>query len=117
MRPADNHGRSLSRRETPVLTNRNTPLIPQTAFEGRALTFDFSGIQIGVAEYAEGPTGCTVFLFPKGAATSIDKRGGAIGITGEYEWNHAIVLAGGSLFGLEAAAGVAAELNDQRGYS
>ena len=99
-----------------MLTNRNTPLSPQTAFEGRTLAFDFPTFQVGVAEYPEGPTGCTVFLFPQGAGTSIDKRGGAIGITGEYEWNHAIVLAGGSIFGLEAAAGVAAELNDQRGY-
>jgi L-aminopeptidase/D-esterase-like protein len=39
-----------------------------------------------------------------------------VGISGEYDFNHAIVLAGGSLYGLEAAAGVAAELNYQRGY-
>ena len=99
-----------------MLTNRNTALAPQTEFSGRTLTFDFPIFQVGVAEYAEGPTGCTVFYFPRGAATAIDKRGGAVGITGEYEWNHAIVLAGGSLYGLEAAAGVAAELNFHNDY-
>jgi 6-aminohexanoate-oligomer endohydrolase len=102
--------------EKPMLTNRNTTLEPRIAFDGRTLTFDFPAFQVGVAEYPEGPTGCTVFHFPKGAATAIDKRGGAIGITGEYEWNHAIVLAGGSLYGLEAAAGVAAELNFRNDY-
>jgi L-aminopeptidase/D-esterase-like protein len=99
-----------------MLTNRNTQLVPQTTFPGRTLTFDFPAFQIGVAEYAAGPTGCTVFLFPNGASTSIDKRGGAIGITGEYEWNHALVLAGGSMFGLEAAAGVASELNHRNDF-
>jgi L-aminopeptidase/D-esterase-like protein len=81
------------------------------------LTFDFPGLQIGVAEYAEGPTGCTVFHFPDGAATAIDVRGGSVGATGSYEWNHAICLAGGSLYGLEAASGVAAELFARRGYA
>ncbi len=99
-----------------MLTNRNTRLAPQTEFSGRTLRFDFPSFQIGVAEYAEGPTGCTVFYFPQGAATAIDKRGGMVGSTGDYEWNHAIVLAGGSLYGLEAAAGVAAELNFRHKY-
>ena len=30
---------------------------------GPTLTFDFPAVSIGVAEYGEGPTGCTVFLF------------------------------------------------------
>jgi L-aminopeptidase/D-esterase-like protein len=99
-----------------MLTNRNTALVPRTAFAGRTLNFDFPAFQVGVAEYEAGPTGCTIFAFPQGAATAIDKRGGMVGITGEYEWNHAIVLAGGSLLGLEATAGVAAELNARHDY-
>jgi L-aminopeptidase/D-esterase-like protein len=99
-----------------MLTNRNTTLTPQTTFSGRTLTFDFPAVQIGVAEYAEGPTGCTVFYFSHGAATAIDKRGGACGTTGDYSLNHAIVFAGGSLYGLEAAAGVTAELNARHDY-
>jgi L-aminopeptidase/D-esterase-like protein len=44
-------------------------------------------------------------------------RGGAVGNSGNFEWNHAICLAGGSLYGLEAASGVAAELFARRGYA
>ncbi len=100
-----------------MITNDNTALVPKTSFEHPLLEFDFPGLQVGVAEYEAGPTGCTVFYFPGGAATSIDIRGGSFGTTGNYEWNHAICLAGGSLYGLEAAAGVSAELFATRGYS
>jgi len=99
-----------------VITNDNSLLEPKTEFEDRLLKFDFPGLQIGVAEYPEGPTGCTVFHFPNGALTAIDVRGGSVGSIGNYEWNHAICLAGGSLYGLEAATGVAAELFAQGGY-
>lgn len=100
-----------------MVSNDNSGLKPKTSFDSRLLEFDFPGLQIGVAEYAEGPTGCTVFYFPNGAATAIDIRGGSVGTIGNYEWNHAICLAGGSLYGLEAATGVAAELFAMRGYS
>jgi L-aminopeptidase/D-esterase-like protein len=100
-----------------VITNDNTELVPQTSFDGPTLRFDFPALQIGVAEYVEGPTGCTVFSFPAGASTAIDVRGGYPGVSGNYEWCHAICLAGGSLYGLEAAAGVHAELFAQRNYS
>ncbi len=98
------------------LSNDTAQLAPRTAFDGPALTFDLPGLEIGVAEYDEGPTGCTVFLFPDGAATAIDARGGLVGKTGDYEWSHAICLAGGSLYGLEAASGVTAELFARRRY-
>lgn len=83
------------------------------------LRFDFPGVRIGVAEYDEGPTGCTVLHFPPGgAACSVDVRGGSPGTMGaHYEWVHAICLAGGSLYGLEAATGVAAELFAESGYA
>jgi L-aminopeptidase/D-esterase-like protein len=84
----------------------------------RELRFHFSGLRIGIAEYEEGPTGCTVFhLPPGGAACSVDIRGGSPGTIGNYEWTHAICFAGGSLYGLEAACGVAAELMAMRGYT
>jgi 6-aminohexanoate-oligomer endohydrolase len=67
-------------------------------------------VYAGTAEYAEGPTGCTVIYVPKGARTAVDARGGAVGLSGGYEFHHAIVLAGGSVYGLEAAAGVSTEL-------
>jgi L-aminopeptidase/D-esterase-like protein len=91
------------------------PRIPQSR---RVLELDFPGLEIGVAEYAEGPTGCTVFHFPKPASMHIDVRGGSPGINGEYlTVINAICFAGGSLYGLEASTGVAAELFAKRGYS
>ncbi|MGZ8694246.1 MAG: P1 family peptidase, partial [Gaiellaceae bacterium] len=53
---------------------------------------------------------------PSGAAVATDVRGGSPGQLGNFEWVHAICLAGGSLYGLEAATGVAAELLAQRNY-
>jgi 6-aminohexanoate-oligomer endohydrolase len=80
------------------------------------LTFDFPGLRIGVAEYDEGPTGCTVFHFTGGAMLERDVRGGSPGTFGDLDWVDAICLAGGSLYGLEACTGVAAELFEQRGH-
>lgn len=68
-----------------MITNDNTTLVPKTSFEHSLLEFDFPGLQIGVGEYEMGPTGCTVFYFPGGAATSIDIRGGSFGTIGNYE--------------------------------
>lgn len=99
------------------LTNDNAQLVPKTSFAGPVLEFDFPALKIGVAEYEEGPTGCTVFHMPAGAVTAVDVRGVYSGTFGGYEWNHAICLAGGSLYGLEAVAGVQAELFAQRGYA
>jgi 6-aminohexanoate-oligomer endohydrolase len=84
----------------------------------RELRFDFPGLRVGIAEYEEGPTGCTVFhLPPGGAACSVDIRGGSPGTIGNYEWAHAVCFAGGSLYGLESACGVAAELMAMRGHT
>jgi L-aminopeptidase/D-esterase-like protein len=84
----------------------------------RELHFDFPGLRVGVAEYEEGPTGCTVFhLPPGGAACAVDIRGGSPGTIGNYERAHAVCFAGGSLYGLEAACGVSAELMAMRGYT
>ena len=91
-------------------------LVPRTDFDGPVYELDFPGLAIGVAEYEEGPTGCTVFHFADGATAATDVRGGSPGTIGGYEWVRAICLAGGSLYGLEAATGVAAELFARGGY-
>jgi 6-aminohexanoate-oligomer endohydrolase len=93
--------------------------VPRTELPtGRVLDFDFPGLEIGVAEYDEGPTGCTVFHLPKVASLSIDVRGGSPGVNGQHlDAINAICFAGGSLYGLEASTGVAAELFKMRGYS
>lgn len=79
----------------------------------RGLT-DIGGILVGhVSDYG-GLTGCTAILTEGGAAAGVDIRGSATG-TEEFELLnpmhlteriHAVVFAGGSAFGLEAASGV-----------
>lgn len=76
---------------------------------------DFAGIRIGHATHREHNTGCTVFLCPDGTFGSVDARGPAPGSRelallapdkpDEKEVD-AILLAGGSAFGLAAADGV-----------
>jgi len=75
---------------------------------------DIPGVLTGHASDYDGLTGCTVVLFNGGAAGGVDIRGSATG-TAELdllsplhltERVHAVVLAGGSAFGLEAASGV-----------
>jgi hypothetical protein len=43
----------------------------------RWLTFDFPAVRVGVAEYDDGPTGATVFYFPKPMKAAVDVRGRA----------------------------------------
>lgn len=72
------------------------------------------GIRIGHASDFRGLTGCTVVLCEAGAVCAADRRGSASGtrelpvcLPGHLvERVHAILLAGGSAFGLDAAAGV-----------
>jgi L-aminopeptidase/D-esterase-like protein len=99
------------------ISNDLLALKPVTSFSGPALDFDWEAVRVGVAEYAEGPTGCTVLHFPAGVQVAIDVRGGSPGFIGDYGYLDAICLAGGSLYGLEAATGVAAELFAQRDYT
>ena len=49
-------------------------LQPITEFTGPSLEFDFPGLLVGVAEYAEGPTGTTAFYFPDGVTGIVDVR-------------------------------------------
>jgi len=101
------------------ITNDLVRLVPRTEFPGgRVLEFDFPGLEIGVAEYDEGPTGCTVFSFGTRASVSIDVRGGSPDVSAaNRDVIEVVCFAGGSLYGLEASAGVAAELFAKRDYS
>lgn len=102
------------------MTNRSNDdgsLVPRVPEGGPSLDFDFPALSIGVAEYDEGPTGCTVFLFPAGARQAIDVRGGSPGVVGDYGFTHAVCFAGGSVYGLEAVGGVAADLFAGRDYA
>jgi L-aminopeptidase/D-esterase-like protein len=101
-----------------TITNDGAELVPVTGFDTPVFDFDFPGVEVGVAEYAEGPTGCTVIAFPDGATGVSDVRGGAPGtiLSHREGWVDAICLAGGSVYGLEATTGVSAELLRQKGY-
>ncbi|CAB1250481.1 P1 family peptidase [Clostridium sp. MT-14] len=78
-------------------------------------------IRIGNAENLEGPTGCTVVICEKGASAGVDVRGGSPGTRETDLLNpvnlvdriHAVVLAGGSAFGLDAAGGVMQYLEER----
>lgn len=100
------------------LTNDSADLTPVTAFDGPVLEYDMPGLAVGVAEYDEGPTGCTVIVFPQGATMVADIRGGSPGtlLSHREGWVDAICLAGGSVYGFEAASGVTAELLAQKHY-
>jgi L-aminopeptidase/D-esterase-like protein len=102
-----------------VISNDTAHPKPRTDVDAkRWLDVDFPGLELASAEYAEGPTGCTVFYLPEVASMHIDVRGGSPGINGEHlTVVNAICFAGGSLYGLEASTGVAAELFAKRGYS
>ena len=75
---------------------------------------EIPGIGIGQAEDREAATGCTVFVCPGGMRAGLDVRGGGPAARDSQLLNplmaaqfvHAIVLGGGSAFGLDAAGGV-----------
>lgn len=100
----------------PRTVNRDVALTPVQGTDGEVVAYDFPGVEVGVATYPEGPTGCTVVHVPGGARMTIDARGGAVGMSSGYEYfAHAICLAGGSVYGLSAGSGVADELRARNG--
>lgn len=82
---------------------------------------DIKGIRVGHAQNDEAITGCTVILCEGGAVGGIDQRGGAPGTRETdalhpmhlVEKVHAIMLAGGSAFGLDAASGAVKYLEER----
>lgn len=83
---------------------------------------DVPGIEVGSAQNEEALTGCTVVLARKGAVGGVDVRGSAPGTRETdlldpiniVEKVHAVLLAGGSAFGLDAATGVMRYLEEHR---
>lgn len=82
---------------------------------------DVKGIEVGHAQNIEAGTGCTVVICRQGAVAGVDVRGSAPG-TRETDLMrpgnlvdrvHAIVLSGGSAFGLAAADGVMKYLENE----
>jgi L-aminopeptidase/D-esterase-like protein len=83
---------------------------------------EVSSIEVGHAQDDSALTGCTVILCRKGAVAGVDVRGSAPGTRETdlldpinlVEKVHAIVLAGGSAFGLDAASGVMRYLDEHK---
>ena len=82
---------------------------------------DVPGIEVGHFSDTRRPTGCTVILARGGAVAGVDVRGAAPGTretdlmnpTNLVDRVHAILLAGGSAWGLDAAGGVMRWLEQQ----
>ncbi|NTU89969.1 MAG: P1 family peptidase [Actinobacteria bacterium] len=81
---------------------------------------DIEDIEIGHAQDSEAGTGCTVILCKNGATAGVDVRGGGpatretdlLRSENMIEKIHAVLLSGGSAFGLDAAAGVMCYLEE-----
>jgi len=81
-----------------------------------------AGLKVGHQTLAARPTGCTVVLAEGGAVAGVDVRGAAPGTRETDLLNplnlvdqvHAIVLSGGSAFGLDAASGVMRYLEERK---
>jgi len=84
---------------------------------------DVPGVLVGHATDMTGATGCTTILFeaPGGATVGVDVRGSSPGTretdrlspTGTVRGTHALLLTGGSAFGLAAADGVVRFLEER----
>ena len=86
---------------------------------------DVGGLRVGHHTDSRRPTGCTVVMFENGAVAGVDVRGAAPGTRETDLLNplntvqkvNAIVLSGGSAFGLDSASGVMRYLEENKmGY-
>lgn len=101
-------------------TAAREPLPRDPAMPAGSLT-SVAGLRVGHETLAGRPTGCTVILAPRGAVAGVDVRGAAPGTRETdllrpenlVQQVHAIVLAGGSAFGLDAATGAMRWLEEQ----
>ena len=82
---------------------------------------EIENVKIGNAENVETGTGCTVIICEKGAVTGLDVRGGGpasreselLKPTAASGFINAVLLSGGSAFGLDAAGGVMEYLEEK----
>ena len=82
---------------------------------------DVPGLQVGHFTHRKRPTGCTVVLAKQGAVAGVDVRGGGPGTREtdllrpemSVQEVHAVVLSGGSAYGLAAADGVMRYLEEE----
>lgn len=103
------------------IPNDQSVLQPIVNAGGAELTFDWPMVSIGTAEYKEGPTGVTVFRFGHKVLAAYDVRGEPG--TANTDWLRlgrdipkvdAVVLSGGSLYGIESTTAVATAMKDDQ---
>ena len=88
---------------------------------GSGAITDVAGVKVGHSTRTDRPTGCTVLLTEEGATAGVDQRGGAPGTRetdllnpiNAVEKVNAIVLSGGSAYGLATADGVVRYLEEK----
>lgn len=86
----------------------------------RVTLTDIEGLRVGHRTREDAPTGCTAVLAPAGATAGVAVRGSAPGTreiallepTNSVEVVHAVMLSGGSAFGLATADGAMRWLRD-----
>lgn len=89
---------------------------------GRVDITDIKGFKLGNAENTDAATGCTVIIAEKGATAGVDVRGGGpatretdlLRSENTIDKIHAVVISGGSAYGLEAGSGVMRELENMK---
>ncbi len=98
---------------------------PEPEIPGGSIT-DVGGLKVGHCTLTERPTGCTVVLCDNGTVAGVDVRGSAPGSRetdlldpiNAVETVNAIVLSGGSAYGLDTATGVMRYLEEHKmGYA
>lgn len=89
---------------------------------GRVDITDIKGFKLGNAGNTDAATGCTVIVAEKGATAGVDVRGGGpatretdlLRSENTIDKIHAVVISGGSAYGLEAGSGVMRELENMK---
>ncbi|MCM1107297.1 MAG: P1 family peptidase [Blautia sp.] len=82
---------------------------------------EVGGFRVGQAQDSKGMTGCSVFLFDRQSPAGVDVRGGGpasretplLNPVADAKGVHAILLSGGSAYGLDAAGGVMRYLEER----
>src|SRR5665647_1245471 len=124
--PQHGRGHRLSEHRRGAMDNPSmarsaaSPTRPRRRRAGGSIT-DVAGIEVGHFTDTRRPTGCSVVIVREGAVGGVDVRGAAPGTretdllapTNVVDRVHAILLAGGSAWGLDAATGVMRWLEEQ----
>ncbi len=103
------------------MSQDHLPMTLNDGFEDPStLRFDWPALMVGTGQYEDGPTGVTVLRFAKRSLVAVDVRGGGPGTINtdfvrlgyDVPELDAVVLSGGTFYGLETATAVSTALKD-----